>query len=139
MDSGLLSEDLIVNLILVLSYNDIMALCNSSKLCNSICEKEHIWNKLLNRDYPELNDKILEKIYQGKSSKERYKNTHDHVYKTAMYLMNKYQFIKSKYLNKEIMYNDIVEQLKILIELSIEYMTISKNKTDLGVIDMDLI
>lgn len=66
MDFNHLPNDILANIIEILSYSDLLKLCQANERVAQLCESESIWYRRLNRDYPNYTKYHFEPKYSLK-------------------------------------------------------------------------
>lgn len=116
LDETGLPEEVRHLIISQLSYPDIIRIYRTSTLYEYIIQDAKLWDSLLDRDFPGIKNYFSQFPFADKSNHDRYKILYWEIDKVTRQSMKKYNFINSRYVNREAIYDDVFNLLyKILL------------------------
>lgn len=90
-----------------LSYPDIIRLYSTTTLYYDIIGDDKLWELLLDRDFPGIKDYFSQFPFTEQNNYHRYKQLFDIIDEQTREAMKKYDFIDSRCIKEEVIYNDV--------------------------------
>jgi hypothetical protein len=104
-------DDIKKEIILYMSYQDIINLCRTSSVYQNICEDDDLWKTLLKRDFPmkQSTKDLFDEMFR--TNYDKYSFLQSTITDETIEILDQYQLVDHKYINIEPMHNEIFNLL----------------------------